>query len=76
MNEYVFSADLLNKYSQLTPWVQAFVSISFSGVIIGVSYFFKQSVTEIMKPFIKAQTEPKEQKPEWKDNYYRGEESH
>lgn len=71
MNEYVFAADLLNKYAQLTPWVQALVGISFSGVIVAIAYFFKQSVTEIMKPFVKAQTEPKEQKPEWKDKYYR-----
>jgi len=77
MNEYVFSADLLNKYSQLTPWVQALIGISFSSVIIGVAYFFKQSVTEVMRPFVKDRSEPpKEQKPEWKDKYYRGEESH
>lgn len=77
MNEYVFAADLLNKYSQLTPWVQAFISISFSGVVIGVAYFFKQSVTEVMRPFVKDNTDqPKEKKPEWKDKYYRGEESH
>lgn len=77
MNEYVFAADLLNKYSQLTPWVQALIGTSFSGVIIAIAYFFKQSVTEVMRPFVKDKSEqPKDKKPEWKDKYYRDDESH
>jgi hypothetical protein len=72
MSEYIFSADLLNKYSQLTPWVQAIIGTSFSGVIIAIAYFFKQSVTEIMKPFCYNKNRPnKADKKEWKDKYHR-----
>jgi hypothetical protein len=38
-------------------------------MILGISYFFKESITVIMKPFIKP--EQQEEKPEWKDKYYR-----
>jgi hypothetical protein len=44
MNEYNFYADLLNKYSQLTPWVQALLGISFFAAVLGVAYFFKETV--------------------------------
>ena len=77
MNEYIFLADLLNKFSQLTPWVQAIIGISVSGMILGIAYFFKESITAIMKPFYKENDKPHLKKPqaeqkEWKDKYYRG----
>lgn len=76
MNEYIFLADLLNKFSQLTPWVQAVIGISAAGMILGIAYFFKESITAIMKPLYKPtlpnQSEPKEEKKEWRDKYYRG----
>ena len=70
MNEYVFSADLLNKFSQLTPWVQAVTSIALCGMLLGIAYFVKESIALIMQPLII----PKPPKPEkeWKDKYYRG----
>ena len=70
MDEYVFLADLLNKFSQLTPWVQAFIGISFAIMILGIAYFFKESIAVIMKPFTKTK---KEEQKEWHDKYYRGE---
>lgn len=75
MNEYVFSADLLNKFHTALPWVQALMVISACIAIVAMAYFFKQSVTEVMKPFIKHDSNQpeKEEKPEWKDKYYRGE---
>lgn len=74
MDEYNFSADLLNKFSQLTPWVQAFIGVSFAGMMLGMAYFFKESIAAIMKPFCKQQDEAiQEEKKEWKDKYYRGE---
>lgn len=75
MNEYNFFADLLNKYSQLTPYVQVVIGIGFCGSILGLAYFAKESVIAIMKPLYKettAATNNKE-KSEWKDKYYRGE---
>ena len=33
MAEYNFFADLLNKYSQLTPWVQALVGLFLRSII-------------------------------------------
>lgn len=72
MDEYVFLADLLNKFSQLTPWVQALIGISFAGMVLGMAYFFKESIAAIMKPFCKQQDDAtKEEKKEWKDKYYR-----
>lgn len=73
--EYNLFADLLNKYSQLTPWVQALIGLSAAGMVLGVAYFFKETVAVIMRPFQRAQTtkEPKEIKPEWRDKYYRDE---
>ena len=74
MDEYIFSADLLNKFSQLTPWVQALIGIGICGVILGFFYFFKESIVAIVKPFYKQQDKtPKEENKEWKDKYYRGE---
>ncbi|GEM_PF-3240081 len=52
-NEYIFLADLLNKFSQLTPWVQAIIGVSVSFVVLGITYFFKESIIAIMKPLYK-----------------------
>lgn len=74
MDEYSFLADLLNKFSQLTPWVQALIGLGVCGVFLGFFYFFKESIVAIVKPFYKQHDEtPKEDKKEWKDKYYRGE---
>lgn len=53
MNEYIFAADLLNKFSQLTPWVQALIGISFFGMLLGFGYFLKESIAVVIKPFMK-----------------------
>ncbi len=41
MTEYNFFADLLNKYSQFTPWVQVALGISLTAIILGIAYFTK-----------------------------------
>ena len=70
MGEYNALADLLNKYSQLTPWVQALIGLGAFGAILGIAYFFKETVAVMMRPFMRdgAATEPKK---EWRDVYYR-----
>lgn len=75
MDNYNLFADLLNKYSQLTPWVQALIGLSAAGMVLGVAYFFKETVAIIMRPFQRTQSEKeaKEPKPEWRDKYYRDE---
>lgn len=73
MAEYNFFADLLNKYSQLTPWVQALVGLGICAVMLGTVYFIKETVAVLMQPFQKTPT-PVEEKQEWRDKYYRGEE--
>ncbi len=74
MNEYSFLADMLNKFSQLTPWVQALIGLGVCGVFLGFFYFFKEMVAVIMRPFGKQQdVELKEEKKECKDKYYRDE---
>lgn len=72
MDNYNLFADLLNKYSQLTPWVQALMGLSAGGVVLGVAYFFKETMAVIMRPFLRTQPD-KEPKPEWRDKYYRDE---
>ena len=75
MNEYIFLADLLNKYSQLTPWVQALIAITLAIMVLVIAYFIKESIALIMKPFTKEQAiDPHDTKQEWKDSYYRSEE--
>lgn len=72
MNEYNFFADLLNKYSQLTPWVQALLGVGFFGSVLGVAYFLKETVASIVQPWRRdAAARPQQ---EWRDKYYRGEE--
>ena len=75
MSDYIFSADLLNKYSQLTPWVQAFVLIIIATIIIGIAYFIKEYITLLTKPFCKQKPTEAEEK-EWRDSYYRDDEKH
>lgn len=36
--------DALNKFSQLTPWVQAIVIVSASSAWLGMWYFLKEAV--------------------------------
>lgn len=50
MNEYSFLADSLNKFSQLTPWVQAIVGAGICGVLLGIAYFIKEIVAVIVSP--------------------------
>ena len=75
MSDYHFFADLLNKYSQLTPWVQALLGIGFFAAVLGVAYFFKETVASIMRPWQRQENAP-EAKPEWRDKYYRDDATH
>jgi hypothetical protein len=68
--EYNFLADLLNKYSQLTPWVQAIVGAGLCAVILGGFYFLKETAAVLVSPFRK-EGESKPAKKEWRDKYYR-----
>jgi hypothetical protein len=68
--EYNFFADLLNKYSQFTPWVQVALGAMGCGVLLGMSYFFKETVVAIVSPFSDKEKKPKK---EWHDKYYRDE---
>lgn len=69
INDYNFYADLLNKYSQLTPWVQALLGIEFFAAVLGVAYFIKETVASIAHPLRQdAAAKPKQ---EWRDKYYR-----
>jgi len=78
MTDYNLFADILNKYSQLTPWVQAMLGLGVFSVMIGIAYFMKETVVAIMKPLQRAHDEsaPKEEKREWRDKYYRDENAH
>lgn len=62
---YNFLADSLNKYSQLTPWVQAIVAGGMIAVLVAPFYFLK----EIVRVIADRNAEPKK---EWRDKYYRG----
>jgi hypothetical protein len=42
MCEYDFLADLLNKFSQLTPWIQAVMVLSIPLTIGAMGYAFKK----------------------------------
>lgn len=78
MNDYNLFADMLNKYSQLTPWVQALIGLGGFSAILGIAYFFKETVAVLMRPFQRTQpeNEPKEATKEWRDKYYRDESAH
>lgn len=73
MEHYNFLADLLNKYVQLTPWVQALVSLGFYAVILGAFYFMKEMVAELMRPLREKAGMALHKQPtkEWQDKYYR-----
>jgi hypothetical protein len=74
MNDYNFYADLLNKYSQFTPWVQAVLGIGFFAAVLGVAYFIKETVASIARPMQRdAAAKPK---PKWRDKYYRDDAAH
>jgi hypothetical protein len=75
MNDYNFYADLLNKYSQLTPWVQALLGLSFFAAVLGVAYFIKETLALIMRPLQQQRpaADISEVKPAWRDKYYRDE---
>lgn len=75
MDDYNFFADLLNKFSQLTPWVQALLGIGFFVAVLGVAYFIKETVATIMRPWQRRQNAA-EAKPEWRDKYYRDDAAH
>lgn len=40
--------DALNKFSQLTPWVQAVALVCASLTVLGVAYFFKETVKALI----------------------------
>ena len=75
MDGYNLFADMLNKYSKLTPWVQALIGLSAGAVMLGIAYFIKETVAVIMRPFQRDDM-PKEAKKEWRDKYYRDENAH
>lgn len=72
MNGYNFAADFLNKYSQLTPWVQMVIGLGACAVMLGVAYFIKETVAVIVRPF-QYNAATKEEKQQWRDKYYRDE---
>lgn len=61
MDNYIFSADLLNKFSQLTPWVQAVIGLGFFGVLLGICYFVMETIKTITSSFKKDKTSPKQE---------------
>ena len=78
MTDYNLFADMLNKYSQLTPWVQALIGLGAFSMILGIAYFVKETVAVMMRPFQRTQPEDssKETKQEWRDKYYRDDNAH
>jgi hypothetical protein len=47
MNTYSFTADLLNKFSQLTPWVQVALGGFICAMTASLGYFTKEIVRAI-----------------------------
>ncbi len=47
--EYNFFADLLNKYSQLTPWIQAVLGVGLIAATIAPFYFLKEIIRAVME---------------------------
>jgi hypothetical protein len=62
MTEYNFLADLLNKFSELSPWVQVLTNFSFAFAAIAMTYFFKESVVAITQIFIEKDIKSIEEK--------------
>ncbi len=56
MQDYHFAADLLNKFSQLTPWVQAVIGISFAAMITGIAHFIKETLAVAVRPLCRDST--------------------
>ena len=44
MMEYDVAADLLNKFSQLTPWVQVALGLEATALALGALYFVKETI--------------------------------
>lgn len=44
MNTYIATADFLNKFSQLTPWVQVALGGFICGMIASLGFFMKEIV--------------------------------
>ena len=51
MDSGTLFSDLINKYSQLTPWVQALIGLSVCSTIVGIAYLLKETVAVLMRPF-------------------------
>jgi hypothetical protein len=51
MVEYNFTADILNKFSQLVPWVQALIGVSLILMAGVVAFFAKETVLAIAAIF-------------------------
>ncbi len=68
--DYNLYADFLNKYSQLTPWVQAVVAMGACASLVAVAYFCKEIIAIVLRPFGLA---PKNDARQWRDKYYRDE---
>ncbi len=47
MDDYHFQADVMNKFSQLTPWIQLFITLCFASIIGQFIYAFMR-VTETL----------------------------
>ena len=54
MDSYNFCADVLNKYAQLTPWIQAMLGLGAYAVLLGAAYFLKEIVAIVVSPLRKA----------------------
>jgi hypothetical protein len=51
MAEYNFTADVLDKFSQLVPWVQALIGVSFIFMAGMVAFFLKETMLAIAAIF-------------------------
>lgn len=49
--EYDFAADLLNKFSQLTPWVQVTLGFELCTLLVGVAYLGKETAVGVARAF-------------------------
>ncbi len=61
MDEYIILNNLINKFIQLSPWIQAMLVILIANVILVIVYFLTLRIK-------------KGKKQEWRDKYYRGDE--
>ncbi len=53
MDCYDIWADILNKFFQLTPWVQVSFCLGMGTTTLGMAYFVKEVVATLMSPFQK-----------------------